>query len=130
MLHGTEDALVAWSCAQKQRDHVRTAWGLDAEEILVDGGDWGRIRYTPAAAAEEGGALGPGGPLLELLWHTWKAEGAGALVLGGHCYPGSPDKSGGAPGQLFGFGCEGTSSFHWGEEIVAFFLAHPLGPAE
>jgi hypothetical protein len=35
------------------------------------------------------------------------------------------DLDGGLPGQLFGFGCQGDSAFHWGRAAIEFFLAHP-----
>lgn len=111
MLHGTSDVLVAYGCAEKQRDAVRAAWGLAAEEVVSADDGHVRMRYT-----------GPSGGVLEMATHDYAAS---SVFLLGHCYPGSDDNQGGEPGQLFGFACEGENAFHWGEEVMAFFLAHP-----
>merc|ERR1712203_401306 len=72
--------------------------------------------------------LGPSKVPVELLTHNF----IGDYLLRGHCFPGS-DNLHKIAGESFAFGCPGAkevaagsrSPFHWGEESMKFFLAHP-----
>lgn len=109
-MHGTQDRLISYDCAEPQRDSVRTAWGLDDEQTLESDASHQRLRYSNASGTE-----------LEFIRHDY----TGNIVLGGHCFPGSSDTQGGEPGQLFGFACDGPTAFDWGQAVLQFFLDHP-----
>jgi polyhydroxybutyrate depolymerase len=108
-MHGTDDALVAYTCAEPRRDAVVAAWGLGAETVVAEGAGYRWTRHEGEAT-------------LEFISHDYVVDDN--TVLGGHCFPGSTDP-GGAPGQLFPFGCSGASGFTWGEAVIDFFEAHP-----
>lgn len=108
-IHGTADALVAFSAGTAQRDGVIAAYGLGAGTPVASGTGYERTRYENAS-----------GVVLEFLQHDYTAGG----ILDGHCYPGSTDP-GGLPDQLFAFGCNPPNGFVYGEEVMDFFVAHP-----
>ena len=85
--------------------------GLTQETVVSQDGQHKRTRHTNSQ-----------GETFELVSHDYAAS---AILLGGHCYPGSGDQNGGEPGQLFGFGCVGPNAFTWGEVAMQFFIAHP-----
>ncbi len=110
-LHGETDALVAYGLGTAQRDAAVAAWKLGPETTLASDGSHKWTRRTS-----------PSGTVFEFIQHRYEAS---SFVLKGHCYPGSKDLKGGEPGQLFGFGCEGTNAFVWGEAVMKFFRDHP-----
>ena len=110
-MHGTKDVLVNFTCAQQVRDALVAAWQLKQSKVVSQDSSHKWVRFA-----------GPQGAVFEFVSHDYAAK---SLLLGGHCYPGSKDLSGGEPGQLFGFGCTGTSAFTWGEIAIKFFMAHP-----
>ena len=61
------------------------------------------------------------GNVFEHIEHDYRAF---STILGGHCFPGSPD-IGTNPFGTTGFGCTGTVAFDWGDAVIAFFEAHP-----
>ncbi len=110
-MHGTKDVLVNFTCAKQVRDAVVAAWQLKQTKVLSQDASHKWTRYSGAKGA-----------VFEFVSHDYSAK---SLLIGGHCYPGSKDQSGGQPGQLFGFGCTGSSAFTWGEIVIKFFVAHP-----
>lgn len=110
-IHGETDAMVAYGLGTAQRDAAVSAWKLGAESTVTSDGNHKWTRRTS-----------PAGTVFEFIQHKYEAS---SFVLKGHCYPGSKDLKGGEPGQLFGFGCEGTSAFVWGEAAMKFFRDHP-----
>lgn len=110
-IHGETDALVAYSGGTAQRDAAVSAWKLGAETVVASDSNYKWTRRTS-----------PTGTFFEFISHKYEAS---SFVLKGHCYPGSKDLKGGEPGQLFGFGCEGTMPFVWGDEVMKFFRDHP-----
>jgi polyhydroxybutyrate depolymerase len=112
-MHGKNDVIVPFNAvAVPQRDSLISAWSLGTTTPVASDAAYTRTRHSNAQ-----------GTVLELVEHTYSASSA---LLGGHCFPGSSDTSGGEPGQLFGFGCIGPNAFDWGEEVIAFFKAHPM----
>ena len=78
-----------------------------------------RTRYTSAR-----------GTPFEFIEHDYVSPSmVGVPPLGvaimGHCYPGSEDWTPTEPDQLMAFGCQPKAEFHWGEQVMAFFMAHP-----
>jgi len=118
-MHGTTDALVDFQNAETLRAAVRTTYET-TDEAVVDGDDgFTRTRYTNAR-----------GVPFEFIEHGYaSASAVGVPPIGvaivGHCYPGSEDFTPTLPGQLMAFGCEPPTAFHWGEEVIRFFMAHP-----
>ena len=118
-MHGTkDDDYVPYSlCAQPQVNAVVSAWGLTSDGVIASDATYTRSRWTDST-----------GGLLEFISHDYASSaevfGIPETRLDGHCFPGSTDP-GGAPGQLFPFGRDGPTSFTWGTEVVAFFVAHP-----
>lgn len=108
-LHGTADALVAFSTAESSRDAVIAAQSMSETAVVESDATHVWTRYESSAGA-----------LFEFLQHDYQ----GASLLGGHCYPGSTDP-GGAPGQIFSFACDPPNAFVWGEAVMSFFMAHP-----
>jgi polyhydroxybutyrate depolymerase len=110
-VHGETDALVSYSQGTAQRDAAVAAWKLGPETTVSSDANHKWTRRTS-----------PSGTVFEFISHKYEAS---SFVLKGHCYPGSKDLKGGEPGQLFGFGCEGTNAFVWGEQVMKFFIDHP-----
>ena len=109
-LHGTDDLLVDYEDAPITRDFYRDRWSLDDEAQVSADAQHTWTRYTNDQ-----------GTHFEFLSHDY----VGSPLIGGHCFPGSADVDGGAPGQLFGFACYDDAAFHWGEAVLRFFEAHP-----
>lgn len=110
-LLGTNDALVDFACFEPQVESVRAAFDLGPAQSLAEEDGYRRTRYASDA-----------GTVLETLVHDYVAESS---IIDGHCFPGSDDLDGDLPGQLFPFACQPPNAFDWGDEVVAFFLAHP-----
>ncbi len=113
-LQGTQDALVKHHTAIVQRDAVIMAMGLTEFGIVAGDASYRRTRYVNGQGAT-----------FEFLEHDYASDASflGVAIVG-HCYPGSVDHVPG-PGQLMGYGCKGQNSFHWGREVMQFFVAHP-----
>lgn len=109
-IHGTDDGLVDFADAIAARDAVISTLGLDGEEVVSSDGAHVWTRYTNSD-----------GDLFEFIQHDYVAA---STIIKGHCYPGSVDDQL-EKGQFFGFGCEPPNAFHWGEEAMKFFIAHP-----
>jgi dienelactone hydrolase len=116
-MHGTKDALVNFSNAITLRDAVLAFYKMDADAGAVVAGDstFTRTQYKTAS-----------GRVFEFVQHNYVS---GSMYLGvaikGHCFPGSMDQSVTLPNQLMSFGCSPPNSFVWGQEALAFFMAHP-----
>ena len=110
-MHGTTDALVAFSAGTAQRDALIAAWKMTGETVVASDAKFKHSRWTNAA-----------GTTFEFISHDYQAS---SFVLKGHCYPGSKDLKGGEPGQLFGFACTDAAAFTWGDVVMKFFVDHP-----
>jgi hypothetical protein len=110
-MHGTADAMVPFATGEDQRRRVVEIYGMGPGREIAADANFTRTGFQNA-----------NGTVFELLQHDYTADN---FILGGHCYPGSLDHLPTEPGQLMGYGCTGQSSFHWGQEVMAFFLAHP-----
>jgi len=109
-MHGTKDALIAFSTAQTARSAVVAAYGATKTASVSSDASHRWDRYTSTQ-----------GTAFEFLEHDY----TGAALIQGHCFPGSTDP-GGQPGQVFSFKCNQASPFKWGEAVMQFFLAHPM----
>jgi len=114
-MHGYQDVLIDYQCAETQRQTLIDAWDLGAgEELSADAGHtW--TRYES-----------PHGTPFEFIEHDYVSP---EVFLVGHCFPGSEDHEATLENQLFGFACEDEDTFVWGEEVIRFFDRH-LGASE
>lgn len=110
-LHGRKDVLVPWYAAKERRAAMSRAWSL--KEVGHDALDAQATRTRLVSAQGT-----------EVVWVEHDYRSKLRVELGGHCFPGSDDP-GGAPGQLYPFGCEPPNAFVWGEMVMEFFRAHP-----
>jgi dienelactone hydrolase len=114
-MHGTLDALVNFSNALTLRDAVIAYWKMDTGTVVASDSGFTRTRYRTES-----------GRVFEFIQHDYSTDSMFAgVAIKGHCFPGSPDQSVTLQGQLMSFGCKPPNSFTWGEEVLAFFLAHP-----
>lgn len=109
-MHGTLDAAVSFTTTGlTQRDEILAGWNMGAGTVVGSDAKYTRTRYTNA-----------NGTVYEFLQHDYTSP----ALIAGHCFPGSTDP-GSATGQLFSFACTGPNAFDWGDEAMAFFVAHP-----
>lgn len=119
-LHGEQDGLVPFQNAVTLRAAVIAHYGMTQVGVVAGDATYTRTRYST-----------PSGRVFEVLQHDYVSNSAvGAPPFGvaikGHCFPGSDDLKVTLPGQLMSFGCNPPNSFTWGEEVIKFFIAHPL----
>lgn len=107
-VHGSNDLIVS-GCAETQRDAVVSGWAMTVDTVVSSDADHTWTRYRSAS-----------GNTFEYIEHSYSAY---SYVLGGHCFPGSPD-IGTNRFTTDAYGCEDLSPFHWGEAVIAFFEAH------
>jgi pimeloyl-ACP methyl ester carboxylesterase len=114
-MQGEHDVMVVPQMGRDMRDRVVAAWNMSGPERIAGDGTFERDRYTSQ-----------NGTVYEFLLHFYQTDANFYFVpIVGHCFPGSIDHAPQEPGQLMGYGCKGQNSFHWGEEAIAFFMAHP-----
>ena len=118
-MHGTKDALVDFQNGLDKRAALIAAFGLDAGTSVAGDATYRRTRYQNAKHT-----------IFEFIDHdyisnsSFPADPPLGIAIQGHCYPGSQDLTPTEPNQLMAFGCQPPTSFTWGEEVMAFFLAH------
>lgn len=121
-MHGHKDGMVAFDNAIVLTDAVRKVFETGDGEVVAMGDGFTRTRYT-----------NPRGNVFEFIEHDYASPSEVGIppLLGvaimGHCYPGSTDFMPTEPDQLMAFGCTPPTAFHWGEEVMRFFIAHPKG---
>ncbi|MBI2395676.1 MAG: prolyl oligopeptidase family serine peptidase [Deltaproteobacteria bacterium] len=112
-MHGTRDAVIAYSYGAAQRDAAVAAWKLGPESVVSADA---KHRWTRRKS--------PAGTVFEFIQFEYEAS---SVLLRGHCFPGSNDLTATEPGQYLGFACTGDSAFVWGEIVMKFFRDHPRG---
>ncbi len=110
-LHGTADVLYNFGLAERLRDRVIEHWNYGEGQVIADDPAHRAWRHRSAAAT-----------VYEFHAHDFRAESG---LLGGHCFPGSPDTEATLPNQLFPYACLGEDQFDYAALAMAFFLAHP-----
>ena len=108
--HGKRDGIVHYSGALKTVKKIGEEWGMDKSEILFKENDYQWVRFT-----------NPKGTVFEFI--SYNRESSGSSFLGnvaGHCFPGVGNY----------LGCGKKNPFHWGDEVVKFFLKHPKEPTK
>ena len=127
-MQGMQDGLVDPQCAdQWVRGSAFEALQLDSGVVVAGDPSSAGAAYVRTRHED------PNGVPFEYIQHSYTSD-ASFLGVGllGHCYPGSTDftptppaQTVVPPDQLMAFGCKGAVDFHWGEEVVRFFKAHP-----
>ena len=103
--HGKRDAIVHYSGALKTVKKIGIEWGMENAEILFKEKDYQWVRFTNAK-----------GTVFEFISYNWESSGSSFLGdVDGHCFPGVGNY----------LGCGKNNPFHWGDEVVKFFLEHP-----
>lgn len=108
-VHGRGDIIVS-GCAAAQRDAVVAGWSMTMDTVVSMDADhtWSRWRS-------------PSGTPFEFVDHDWSAY---SYLLRGHCLPGSTDIGTDRFGTN-GYACLDSNAVNWGQEVLAFFQAHP-----
>ncbi len=109
-MHGTKDALINFSNAEEARDAVVSSQQMTDDGLVSSDGEHRWTRY-----------VNDSGAIFEFLEHDY----GGVFIAEGHCFPGGNDP-GGEPGQITTYSCAPPNAFHWGEEVMRFFKAHPM----
>jgi len=99
--HGRKDGLVHFSGAIATVKKLGSEWQLKNGKIIFQDQSHKRISFINA-----------NGTKLEFISYDWTTK-FGTLL--GHCFPGSETA----------LGCGKENSFHWGEEVLKFFIANP-----
>tara|TARA_Y100001970_G_scaffold287588_1_gene412631 strand:+ start:1261 stop:2220 length:960 start_codon:yes stop_codon:yes gene_type:complete len=105
--HGKTDALVDYSGALATLKTLGESWEMNNVETISEDAGYKRLRFT-----------NQNNTIFEFISYEWETQNQGYLSstrLKGHCFPG-------VDGYL---GCGKDNSFHWGKEVVKFFLEHP-----
>ncbi len=105
---GHKDAILNFEeNGQWQIDQMLAGWPFGAGEIIEEAAGHKATRYVT-----------DWGTVLEFWEHDYASS---SPILGGHCFPGSAD----VDVLPLAFGCAESGTFHLGELVMEFFLAHP-----
>ena len=111
-LQGRTDVPVPLGCTSRIREQVIAAWGLGNKTTVDGDANYTHSRWTNA-----------NGTVLETFEHSYETEPTGPFGYAkGHCFPGSTMDPF-AP--QYAVPCKGPDAFTWGEQVIAFFEAHP-----
>ena len=112
LLMGRTDVPVPLGCTSRIREQVIAAWGLGNQATVDADANYTHSRWTNAK-----------GTVLETFEHSYETEPSGPFGdAKGHCFPGSTMDPF-AP--QYAVPCKGPDAFTWGEQVMAFFEAHP-----
>lgn len=99
-------------CTSRIREQVIAAWSLGSPTVVDGDANYTHSRWTNAK-----------GTGLETFAHSYETEPSGPFGYAkGHCFPGSTMDPF-AP--QYAVPCKGPNAFTWGEQVIAFFEAHP-----
>lgn len=108
---GRLDAIVPIGCARSEVQSAITGWALGPKQVVAADATYERARYAGSSN------------VLDVIEHNYTTDPGGLLAANaGHCVPGATPASGTLWDQL---ACKGPNSFVWGDEVMAFFQAHP-----
>lgn len=118
LLMGRTDQSVGYQSMVTIRDAGLSQYGvtapmLTAPTILSQDANYTHNRWTA-----------PGGAIFETLDHAYQTVSPGPFAgAQGHCIPGSTTDP---QAVQYAIPCKLPNAFVWGEEIIKFFLAHPM----
>lgn len=112
-LMGRKDVRVIFLNMVNIRDAAITNYGATAPTVLDCDARYTHVRWTSSDGAT-----------IETFDHEYNTHRTGQFAsFEGHCIVGSP--IGPSPPQ-FAFACEPPNAFVWGEQVMQFFMAHPM----
>jgi poly(3-hydroxybutyrate) depolymerase len=109
-LQGTKDPFISNIGAEAQRDAVVAAWQMGPGRQVAGDATYRRIRYENT-----------NGIAFDFVQHDYSSDEPDVL---GHCFPTGTSPVPTDPISA-AFGCTKPNSFHWGSEVMQFFIAHP-----
>ena len=112
MLIGRTDTPVPLGCTSRIRQQAVAAWSMTEQPSVAGNAEYTHRRWSNAK-----------GTVLETLEHSYETVASGPFGSAkGHCFPGSTlDPF--AP--QYAVPCKLPNAFTWGEQVMAFFEAHP-----
>lgn len=111
-LIGRTDTPVPLGCTSRIREQAIAAWGLTAQADVAGDAMYKHRRWSNAK-----------GTVLETFEHSYETVSPGPFSSAkGHCFPGSTYDPQAAQ---YAVPCKGPNAFTWGEQVIAFFEAHP-----
>ena len=110
--HGKNDGIVDYSGALITVKQIGKEWNMNKAKVISKDDNHQRVSFS-----------NPVGTIFEFISYDWEtafpvslnARVASGSQLKGHCFPGASNF----------LGCGKDNAFHWGEEVVKFFLEHP-----
>lgn len=112
-LMGRTDASVGYGSLTTIRDGAIAAYGAT-----------GPVTITSDAAYRHDRWSAPGGGSIETFDHAYETVGDGPFGSArGHCIPGSTSDP---YAPQYAIPCVLPNAFTWGEQVLAFFIAHPM----
>jgi len=108
---GRTDASVGYASMAKIRDAARASYGTGAVTVVDQDASYTHNRWTNGAA------------ILETFDHAYETIPNGPFGYArGHCIAGSTSDP---MAPQYAIPCKLPNAFVWGEQVMAFFLAHP-----
>ncbi|HWO17997.1 MAG TPA: alpha/beta fold hydrolase [Kofleriaceae bacterium] len=118
-LMGRTDVSVGYQTMTGIRDAAIASYAAAGPTQVAGDGSFRHDRWTGA-----GGAGGAGGAVLETFDHAYETVSDGPWASAkGHCIAGSTTDP---YAPQYAIPCRLPNAFVWGEEVMRFFLAHPL----
>jgi polyhydroxybutyrate depolymerase len=112
LLAGRTDASVGYATMTKIRDAAIAAYGGAAPQVVDGNADYTHTRWAAATT------------LIETFEHWYETVAPGPFAdAKGHCIPGSTTDP---QAPQYAIPCKGPDAFTWGEQVMAFFRAHPM----
>ena len=111
--HGKNDALIDYSGALQTVKKIVESWNMDNVRVISKDPDYRRVNFSNTR-----------GTTFQFISYDWETAfpvslsewvSSGSDELAGHCFPGEGNY----------LGCGKDNSFHWGKEVVNFFIDHP-----
>lgn len=113
LLMGQTDASVGYASMTAIRDAAVKAYGVTGPKTLAQDANYRHDQWT-----------GADGAIFETLDHAYETVSPGPWASAkGHCIPGSTTDP---QAPQYAIPCKLPNAFVWGEEIMKFFLAHPM----
>jgi pimeloyl-ACP methyl ester carboxylesterase len=111
-LMGKQDASVGYSSLVTIRDAAIAAYGASGPDTLTSDSNYQHQRWTSASS------------VIETFDHNYITVNPGPWSSAkGHCIPGSTMNP---QAPQYAIPCALPNAFVWGDEVMAFFLAHPM----
>jgi polyhydroxybutyrate depolymerase len=111
-LMGRTDASVGYGSLTQIRDGAIAAYGATGPTLVTGDADYRHDRWTG------------NGTVIETFDHAYETVGDGPFASArGHCIPGSTTDPYAAQ---YAIPCVLPNAFVWGEQVLAFFQAHPM----